>query len=563
MLNFPRMGLRCAPLLAVLAIFCHLTGCGKRGPGDASPRAVAVRAGETQGLRSPHLALLAQAVSRSPDNPEVQYQWGMALAEAGDTERAKAAFYRAHGLQSDYKDSLVRLARLMLRSSDLVEVGWAAEHAARTARVKSDSGIRSEALFIVGVCQYRQGHNDAALRSFEEALDLNPLHEAAAINLAVLQYRNGNPEAADRLLAGAVKAAPNSLRARLAFGEFLVARGRYPGAETQFLAAASMDENFPPSAVRLAGVLWRQRKFAESEQIWLRLAKGRDSRYDYVHANYLLNTGRTGSALEELRSLAQDKKPPAVDSRTRWVAALIQTRRLDEAERMVNEWLASQPRNAVALRQSIEIKLLQRSIRDPEKTIETLMPRLDPSSAKMHFLFARLAAAAKNSVRRDFEFREALLRDPNLIGAQVAWTQSLLSEGKVTASLKTIGESEGLQTESGLATAQKNWIRLLTGDRRMAELELDHMNGISLGLSVQLCLLRGVCLNAEDRDAKRWWHESAALVAGGFTRQAVTTLSAMFDPVIDSDLLQLPEDLPPIAFVTEEQWFDLATQSAK
>ena len=80
------------------------------------------------------------------------------------------------------------------------------------------------AFFTLGICENKLGNADGARRAYENALELDPRHASAAVNLAILHMRGGDTAAAERLLRQSLAAEPTLLQARRALLRLLETR---------------------------------------------------------------------------------------------------------------------------------------------------------------------------------------------------------------------------------------------------------------------------------------------------------------------------------------------------
>ncbi len=170
------------PLLAATAGWCHELGEERR----ASP-------------------WLIQLAERVPDDAAVQYRLGDNLLQIADSPSMAAAGARAFAKSADRApdDSTARLAVIAcyVRAAELADkAGKAADAAAMlgdAAKACADAEVRfpklAEPLFRTGVVAEQRNDGAAARAAYERALQIEPAHLGALLNLAALLDASAQP----------------------------------------------------------------------------------------------------------------------------------------------------------------------------------------------------------------------------------------------------------------------------------------------------------------------------------------------------------------------------------
>ncbi len=111
-------------------------------------------------------------------------------------------------------------------------------------------------MFLRGTLQAMNGQRDAAIKSFNEVLRLNPRAAAAQVQLAQLNLERGEAEAAVSLATEAVSNAPGVPEARLVLARALVAQRDLVRAESEIDRLSEGVIRAPPSVQALRGTLY-------------------------------------------------------------------------------------------------------------------------------------------------------------------------------------------------------------------------------------------------------------------------------------------------------------------
>ena len=183
------------------------------------------------------LAHLKNAVDLSPKS--ARYHWGLGIAFAlrGEQEEALTEFLQSTVIDESFTDGFIALAALHRRLGD-PEASLAAIE--RAAAIKPDDPL---VLTARGVNAYLAKDPAAARTCFEQARSTNARAVAATINLALLQWDEGNVEGARKELERALAVEPGNPEALLNLGLVEAARGAY-GPATERIKQA-MDAGAP------------------------------------------------------------------------------------------------------------------------------------------------------------------------------------------------------------------------------------------------------------------------------------------------------------------------------
>jgi Tfp pilus assembly protein PilF len=136
------------------------------------------------------------------------------------------------------------------------------------AQTPSIGGERTVALVAEGVSALERGDTEAARKSFESALKIEPTNVTAHTYLCIMADRAGDLSEAERHFSAAAIADPLSPTARNNHGAILLRLGRVKQAATQFETSLRLDKNQPAALINLAQI-----RFASNTPEGLREAR--------------------------------------------------------------------------------------------------------------------------------------------------------------------------------------------------------------------------------------------------------------------------------------------------
>jgi tetratricopeptide (TPR) repeat protein/SAM-dependent methyltransferase len=157
------------------------------------------------------LAAYEQAVALSPNHAVFLNNLGSVLQVAGQHARAHAMLTRALELRPEYAEAMNNLGLLLHR------MGQSPEALAWFARALALKPGYADALHNTGHTLHGLGRLADARRNYEAALAAEPGHVRAALDLASLDMREGDLDAATRRQWAVLRRTPNDAEARQSF----------------------------------------------------------------------------------------------------------------------------------------------------------------------------------------------------------------------------------------------------------------------------------------------------------------------------------------------------------
>jgi serine/threonine-protein kinase len=205
------------------------------------------------------LAVLAQLVRESPDNPYLHFKQASALDSQGKPVEAEEACRKAIALKPDYAEAYTGLGVALARQKQNAE----AEEACRKAiALKPDL---AEAYSNLGGTLAEQGKPVEAEEACRKAIALKPDYTGAYYNLGVVLIRQGKLVDAEVAYHEAIARKPDYADAYNNLGVVLVRQGKLVDAEAAYRKAIALEPDLTEAYTNLGTALYEQRKYAEAE----------------------------------------------------------------------------------------------------------------------------------------------------------------------------------------------------------------------------------------------------------------------------------------------------------
>lgn len=226
------------------------------------------------------LAVSRKLVQQQPGNAGLQNLLGMALAQTGDTQGARAAFEQALQLDPQLPQAKLNLARLEILSKAYDAAGK------RLAAILAADEHNIDALLEMSVLSERQGKLDDAQRWLQKAVDgAGPRELRPHFALVDFQLRHQRPAAALEAAKVLASKGPSDLGALLAVARAQLAAKDNAGAQTTLTNATRLANFDPAVQLEIASLQMAAGNLAGAEYS---LGKALSDRPDYLPALALL-----------------------------------------------------------------------------------------------------------------------------------------------------------------------------------------------------------------------------------------------------------------------------------
>ena len=292
-----------------------------------------------------------------------------------------------------------------------------------------------------------QNNIAAAMQEMQQAISINPNRSESYLLLGLLQLRANLPDQAEANFKKATEVDPKAMNAELALGGFYQSRNRLPEAEQQYRHAIDVDAKNPAPRAALVRLLMQEGKKADTESFLRQTKKDLSNNPEGYRmlGDFYFASGDLDQATTEYTSLYSDH-PKDLQVKKNYIQLLILKNRLDEATKLDNEVLKSNPHDVDALVFKGQVQLRRNDANGAVDSLQNAI-RNDADNAVAHYQLGIAFAQQHNEDRAEAEWREAVRIRPDLADAQRSLAASELRRGDVDAVL---------QTAQQIITAQPN-----------------------------------------------------------------------------------------------------------
>lgn len=372
----------------------------------------------------------SNAVQVDPRFALAHYKLGETFVKLQQWMRAAQELSRAVELNPDNYSAQVDLANLLISGHDLKD----AETHLNILRAKQPNSPETHEAW----ANYYSAQNNlgSAIQEMQQGIAADPNRSESYLNLALLQIRANLPNA-ETNFKKAAELDPKAMNAQLALGGFYQSQNRLAEAEQQFHHAITVDPSDPAPRQALVRLLMAEGKKDEIES-FLRQTKSDLSNNSVGYrmlGDYYFASGDLDKATTEYASL-YDQHPRDPQVKKNYIQLLILKNRLDDASKLNNEILKSEPHDVDALVYKGQIQLRQN---DAAGAVESLQAALrnDPDNAVAHYQLGVAFAQQNDLSRAESEWRNAIQLQPTLTDAQRALARLEISRGDADGLLAT------------------------------------------------------------------------------------------------------------------------------
>ena len=367
------------------------------------------------------------------------YQLAQSYLKLGNRNRAFPELTRTVELAPDNYRAHTDLANLLLmaRNPDGSPMPDALKQAKAHLDILKDKQPDNPETHEAWASYYAVQNNlSAAIQEMQHAIALDPNRSESYLQLALFHLGSNLPDKAEENFKKATEVDPKASNAQLALGGFYQSRNRLPEAESQFKHAVELDPKNPAPRAALVRLLMQEGKRDDAES-FLRQTKldMPDNPEGYRMLGDFYAAFDVDKAVAEYGSLSADH-PKDIQVKKNYIQLLILKSRLDEAARLNDEVLKTNPHDVEALVFRAQI-LLHKN--DASGAIDSLQNALrnDSENGNAHFWLGNAFAQKGDQTRAEAEWREAVRLRPDLTDALRALGTQELRRGDLDAVLQT------------------------------------------------------------------------------------------------------------------------------
>jgi len=382
-----------------------------------------------------------------PNDLDAREKFGMLLAEnamEGNIVRDRQLFLQAFsvlegvvGLEPTRRAArrqLVKMAMAVHRYQD------AKDHLQHY--LLQESPRDPELLELLGECQMEMGDFDAALTTFQKAVEYGPSQATAYAKLAgLLRGRFSKPDEADQWMAKMVEANPNSARAHFLRGRYLLGGGHTDSALEEAQKAQQLDPNDPEVLWLMAVGHLARREFDEARN-WATQGIQKHPEEIILYSTLSEIELRIGNREKAAAALQQGLKATARNPQLLWSLAnlLIDNNRLADVQKIIDELQQKGFPQAYIDYLTARIDLMERRWLSARQKLEKIRSTLIATDLlkQIDLWIGHCYGQLGNSERQMQAYRRALATDPDYAPARAALSELFMSMGRADEALEEL-----------------------------------------------------------------------------------------------------------------------------
>lgn len=373
----------------------------------------------------------ANAVQVDPRFAEGHYELGETYLKLKDYNRAYSELSRTVELVPDNYQARVDLSNLLISAHDLKDAQPHLDYLREKQPDSADTHLAWANLYAT------QGNLGTAMQEIQKGIAADPTRVDSYLRLAVLQLGANLTDQAEANFKKATELGPKNMNAQLSLGGFYQSRNRMPEAEQQFKHAIDVDPKDPSARAAYASLLMAEGKKSEAET-FLKQTKSdlpdNSDGYRLLGDFYFAN-GDLDKATAEYAGV-YNNHPKDVQVKKNYVQLLILKNRLDEASKLNDELLKSNPRDADALVYRGQVQLRQN---DANGAVDSFQKALknDSNNGVAHYQLGLAYDMQHNEAQAESELHEAVTERPDLTDALRALATLELRRGDFDGLMQT------------------------------------------------------------------------------------------------------------------------------
>lgn len=371
---------------------------------------------------------------------QAHYELGQAYLKLGDTNRAFQELTKTVDIAPDNYRAHTDLANLLVtvRNPDGSPVEDTLKQAKTHLDILRDKQPNNPETHEAWANYYSAQNNiAAAMQEMQQAIAADPDRSESYLLLALFQLRSDLPEQAEVNFKKATEVDPKAMNAQLALGSFYQSRNRLGEAEQQFKHAIDVDPKSPVPRAAYVRLLMQEGKKSEIESFLRQTKKDLSNNPEGYRmlGDFYFASGDLDQATTEYASLYSDH-PKDLQVKKNYIQLLILKGRLDEATKLDDEILKSNPHDADALVYKGQVQLRKHNASGAVDALQSAL-RSDADNAIAHYQLGTAFAQQNDDARAEAEWREAVRIRPDLTDAQRSLAALELRRGDVNAVLQT------------------------------------------------------------------------------------------------------------------------------
>jgi len=362
----------------------------------------------------------------APSDPDAHYRLALTYLKLGTLTDLQQAFQELSTtieLNAANQDAQLKFGQLYFLAN---EPGNARKHADIVLAVAPDN---KDALILRGRSLLSEQKFAEGIAELKKAIELDHENIAVYLDIARAYAQIKDFKSAETTLAQAQAVKPGSIEVQLALGDIQLVQGKQNLAELEYKKAVDLAPDKPETNLKLAGFYILTKRFAEAESTYAKWAQvaPHDEKPLLAAGEFYQVVGQLEKASNNFQK-ALEVNPKSSDARDRFIGFLIDSGRLDDAEKRTKAILDENSKDVSGRLFDGRLKVARGQM---DEAITVLLP-LSSEQPRLPLVhrFLGIAYAAKSSTAESIkEFREAVRLDQNSFQSHVLLASAYLNNG--------------------------------------------------------------------------------------------------------------------------------------
>ena len=454
-------------LLIAIAIIVGISGCS-RDPNVRKQKYLesGKRFMDKQKFREAAIQF-SNALQVDKNFADGHYQLAQAYAAMGAFGSAYAELMRTVELQPDNLQAQMDLGNI------LVIAGRAEDAKAKADLVLNKQPQNANAYVLLSKVYSVEGNLPKAIAQVETALKLAPDKADAWLEAGRLKALQSDLPGSEAAFKKAVELDGHSAGSSSMLALFYQQLQRYPEAEQELRLSIAKNPKNVNLRLALARLMILQTKPAEAEKVLTETKAALSDNPDgyRVLADYYVGTGQMAKAMTEVESLYREHKSD-VRVKLNYVELLMRQRRIDEAQKVLQEVVKADRGNTQAQVFLAQIKFVQGHPSEAAADLDVALKN-DPQNAWAHFIRGVIAQQSNDMAKAQLEWGEALRLRPTLVEAEESLAAVAIRQNDVERLAGLADDILRLQPDSATGYILRSIVSLNRRDLVHAEADLN------------------------------------------------------------------------------------------
>jgi tetratricopeptide (TPR) repeat protein len=357
---------------------------------------------------------------------DAHYQLAKACLKQQQWPRAFDELKRTVDLQPDNYSARFDLAKLLIASGSMQQ----AKEQTDLLLAKRPNDPKSH--LIVASLLAAQANYPAGIEEMQKTIAFDSGDWDSYLNLALMEMKDNQLDLAEAHFKKAIDLNPKATDARLMLGHFYQSRNRFGEAEQQFRGGIGIDPQNPDLRASLARLYLDQGKKAEAEEFLKQVKRelANNSIGYRMLGDFYFAAGELDKAAAEYKSLWEEH-PKDLEVKKNYIQLLILTNQLNDASRLNDEILRSNPNDDKSLLYAGQIQTRNGRPNDAVATLQRLTKN-DPSSGAGHYQLALAFQELGDQESAERELRDAVRLSPDMSEARRSLALLAMRKGDMT-----------------------------------------------------------------------------------------------------------------------------------